>query len=198
MLNRVASIEAIGPAAPQNGAMYPNTTYGRQLRDVAHIIRSGLGLEVATVDIGGWDTHDDQGARRWSHLGTRGKIGRALRRNPGVLCRSGTADEQRGSIDLYGIRSDRSAKMPAVGPITGRARSGLSSEAESRAASIMARRDFHLRLLTPISIQGDISDPTVEFRDLFSDVLVRHFGVNTGELANVFPGHTHVPVGVFV
>lgn len=53
MLNRVASVEAIGPAAPQNGAMYPNTSYGRQLRDVAHIIRSGLGLEVATVDNGG-------------------------------------------------------------------------------------------------------------------------------------------------
>ena len=61
MLNRVAAIEAIGPAAPQNGAMYPSTISGRQLRDVAHIIRSGLGLEVATVDIGGWDTHDDQG-----------------------------------------------------------------------------------------------------------------------------------------
>ena len=61
MLNRVASIEAIGPAAPQHGAVYPNTSYGRQLRDVAHIIRSGLGLEVGTVDIGGWDTHDDQG-----------------------------------------------------------------------------------------------------------------------------------------
>jgi hypothetical protein len=52
MLNRVASIEAIGPAAPQHGAVYPNNSYGRQLRDVAHIIRSGLGLEVATVDIG--------------------------------------------------------------------------------------------------------------------------------------------------
>ena len=47
MLSRVAAIEAIGPAPTTGpGAAYPNTSYGRQLRDVAHIIRSGLGLEV--------------------------------------------------------------------------------------------------------------------------------------------------------
>ena len=45
MLSRLATIEAIGPAVPQNGAMYPSTTFGRQLRDVAHISRSGVGLE---------------------------------------------------------------------------------------------------------------------------------------------------------
>ena len=54
-------IEAVGPAAPQNGAMYPNTTFCKELRDVANIIRSGMGLEIATVDLGGWDTHADQG-----------------------------------------------------------------------------------------------------------------------------------------
>jgi len=45
MLSRLATIEAIGPAVPQNGAMYPITTFGRQLRDVAPISRSGVGLE---------------------------------------------------------------------------------------------------------------------------------------------------------
>ena len=35
MLSRLATIETIGPAVPQNGAMYPSTTFGRQLRDVA-------------------------------------------------------------------------------------------------------------------------------------------------------------------
>ena len=45
MLSRLATIETIGPAVPQNGAMYPSTTFGRQLPDVVHIIRSGVGLE---------------------------------------------------------------------------------------------------------------------------------------------------------
>ncbi len=39
---------------------------------------------------------------------------------------------------------------------------------------------------------------TVEFRNIFSDVLVRHFGVNATELNSVFPGQVHLPVGLFV
>ena len=40
--------------------------------------------------------------------------------------------------------------------------------------------------------------PTVEFRDIFSDILTRHFGVNSAELGAVLPGHVHQPVGLFV
>ncbi len=35
---------------------------GRGLRNIARIIKSGSGLEVACVDLGGWDTHANQGA----------------------------------------------------------------------------------------------------------------------------------------
>jgi uncharacterized protein (DUF1501 family) len=45
---------------------------------------------------------------------------------------------------------------------------------------------------------GRYIKPTVEFRNIFSDVLVKHFGVNSGELAAVFPNQTHTPVGLFV
>jgi uncharacterized protein (DUF1501 family) len=38
----------------------------------------------------------------------------------------------------------------------------------------------------------------VEFRDIFADVLTRHFGVTTAELTAVLPGHTYRPVGLFV
>ncbi|NOT97054.1 MAG: DUF1501 domain-containing protein, partial [Nitrospira sp.] len=40
--------------------------------------------------------------------------------------------------------------------------------------------------------------PTVEFRNIFSDVLVKHFGVTATELNGVFPGQVHLPVGLFV
>ena len=46
---------------PANGASYPQTGYGKSLATVAQLIKSGLGLEVACVDIGGWDTHVQQG-----------------------------------------------------------------------------------------------------------------------------------------
>lgn len=54
---------------PANGASYPQTPFGRELLQVAQLIKSGVGLEVATVDIGGWDHHDDELARLEPLLG---------------------------------------------------------------------------------------------------------------------------------
>lgn len=47
---------------PANGAVYPDSDFGTRMRQVAHIIKGDLGLEVATVDSFGWDTHSNQGA----------------------------------------------------------------------------------------------------------------------------------------
>lgn len=40
---------------------YPNTDLGRGLRQVGTLIRSNVGLEVACLEMGGWDTHVAQG-----------------------------------------------------------------------------------------------------------------------------------------
>lgn len=42
-------------------ASYPDTEYGRGLKQIAQLIKADLGLEVATVDLDGWDTHEYQG-----------------------------------------------------------------------------------------------------------------------------------------
>jgi uncharacterized protein (DUF1501 family) len=47
---------------PENGAVYPDSDFGLAMKQVAQLIRSEVGLEVACVDIGGWDTHSAQGA----------------------------------------------------------------------------------------------------------------------------------------
>ena len=46
--------------AAANGAEYPATAFGRQLQQVAQLIKAGVGLEAAAVDIGGWDHHNDE------------------------------------------------------------------------------------------------------------------------------------------
>ena len=46
---------------PANGAKYPETGLGSGLRQVAFLRRQNLGLEVACLDRGGWDTHVGQG-----------------------------------------------------------------------------------------------------------------------------------------
>ncbi len=45
---------------PSNGVTYPNTSFGRALRAVAVLIKADVGIEAASVDIGGWDTHATQ------------------------------------------------------------------------------------------------------------------------------------------
>ena len=46
---------------PQHGAVYPEDEFGMGLRQIAQLIRADVGLEVACVDAGGWDTHESMG-----------------------------------------------------------------------------------------------------------------------------------------
>lgn len=46
---------------PSNGAVYPDNSFGDRLKMIAYLIKQNLGLQVANVDLGGWDTHDNQG-----------------------------------------------------------------------------------------------------------------------------------------
>ena len=50
----------------ENGAKYPNTSFGRSLMQIAQLIKSGVGLEVAFTDTPDlrWDTHANQGNGR--------------------------------------------------------------------------------------------------------------------------------------
>lgn len=55
---------------PQGGAAYPKESVA--LADVATLIRARAGLELAWIDVGGWDTHQNQGN------GEEGRLPRAL------------------------------------------------------------------------------------------------------------------------
>lgn len=45
----------------KNGARYPESDFGKGMRQVAQLVRAEVGLEVACLDVGGWDTHFGQG-----------------------------------------------------------------------------------------------------------------------------------------
>lgn len=46
---------------PANNAVYPNTSLGNALKQIAQLIKLDMGLEVAFAESGGWDTHFNQG-----------------------------------------------------------------------------------------------------------------------------------------
>ncbi len=59
----VKMLQAADPAkyTPAPGANYPNGPFGNSLRQVAQLLKANLGVEAAFTDIGGWDTHQNQG-----------------------------------------------------------------------------------------------------------------------------------------
>lgn len=57
--------------SPANGAKYPSSDFGTGMMQIAQLIKAEVGLEVACIDSGGWDTHINQG-------GAEGQMARLL------------------------------------------------------------------------------------------------------------------------
>lgn len=70
----VKMLKAANPSKyqPAAGAVYPNTPFGNSLKQVAQLMKANLGVEAAFSDIGGWDTHQNQG-------NTNGQLANRLR-----------------------------------------------------------------------------------------------------------------------
>jgi len=65
----------VAPYQPAGGAAYEDTEIGRSLMAVARVIRMDVGVRAFAVDMGGWDTHENQPPR----LATlAGQLSRAL------------------------------------------------------------------------------------------------------------------------
>ncbi len=50
---------------------YPQTEFGQALQQTAQLIKAEVGLEIAALDIGGWDTHANQGSTEQGAMPTR-------------------------------------------------------------------------------------------------------------------------------
>ncbi len=46
---------------PSNNAVYPNSSLGNSLKQIAQLVKMDVGLEVAFTESNGWDTHFNQG-----------------------------------------------------------------------------------------------------------------------------------------
>ncbi len=187
-LNALRDIDATN-YQPENGAVYPNNTTGRQLQQVAQLIKSGLGLEVATVSIGGWDTHSSQGGGELS--------GRQARAHSSFA----------GSIAAF--YTDMGARMDDVVFLTCTEFGRTAAENGSAGTDHgYASTWFVLGGGVQGGIHGDwpgleesqlrdgrYLDATVDYRDIFGDILTQHLQSNNLNL--VLPGHSYTPLGLF-
>ena len=75
---REAGSAKLARLPPDNGAAYGNAPIARRLQDVARLIRSGVGLQVAVTDMGGWDTHVNEGTEKGQLASRLAELGGAL------------------------------------------------------------------------------------------------------------------------
>ncbi len=74
------AVKRLDPAhyRPAPGVVYPNTELGNGFRQAACLIKGEVGLEVACLDMDGWDTHVAQGRDSGWQPSRLGDLGRAL------------------------------------------------------------------------------------------------------------------------
>ncbi len=63
MFDAVKMLRSANPQKylPRNNAEYPRSQFGQRLLQIAQLIKANVGLEIAFADVGGWDTHVNQG-----------------------------------------------------------------------------------------------------------------------------------------
>jgi uncharacterized protein (DUF1501 family) len=164
---------------PQNGAEYPRTPFGQHLRQIAQLIKANVGLEIAFADIGGWDTHVNQGS-------STGQLAQRL-------------DEFSASIAA--LVADLGDRMEDVAILTmsefGRtARQNGNGGTDHGHASTMfviggqvQGHKVHGRWpgLEPEQLnEGRDLALTTDFRSVFSEVVGKHLGAT--EFERIFPG----------
>jgi uncharacterized protein (DUF1501 family) len=59
----VRMLRAADPAQykPAPGIEYPGGEFGNNMKQIAQLLKANLGVEAAFTDVGGWDTHQNQG-----------------------------------------------------------------------------------------------------------------------------------------
>jgi uncharacterized protein (DUF1501 family) len=79
-LNTIALLQRINFTGytPSTGAVYPTSGFGRGMRAAAALIRADVGIEAIQLDIGGWDTHANQGTTTGSMANTMRDLATSL------------------------------------------------------------------------------------------------------------------------
>ena len=188
-LESIRRVRALNPKnyRPANNAQYGKSPVGRHLRDVALLIKGDLGLRVACVDVGGWDTHTGEKNRLQRGLTQLGTALAAFHRDLGdrmadvvvlVVSEFGRTVKENGS---GGTDHGHGTMMALLGG------SVAGGKVYGRWPGVRVGDRYEGRDLAI----------TTDFRTVFKETLTAHLGV-AGSAAE-FPGTTSPasPLGLF-
>ena len=164
---------------------YPNGGLGSSLRDLAAIVQADVGLEVACVDVLGWDLHANQG-------GSDGRFTELL---------ADLSDSVAAFAQDIGERLDRTLVLVVTefgrtcrengnqGTDHGRGGAMFLLGGAVKGGRVFGKWDG---LADRDLVEGRDLPVTTDFRDLFGEVLAQHLGFDLPK--GFFPGYTPRPV----
>lgn len=174
-------------------ATWPNTSFSRQLWTVAQSVRFNLGLRFAAVDLGGWDTHENQGTIGTGYYaGKIAELSQALTAFYNEL----NANGEIGRVTVI-VQSEFGRRVRQNG--SGGTDHGYGNPLLVLGGPVNGRRFYGQWLgLAPEILSPYFGDVpvTTDFRRVFSELMIRRYGNN--KLGALFPGYTgYSPLGIF-
>lgn len=175
-------------------ANWPTGNFAEQLWTIAQSIRFNLGLRYATLDLGGWDTHDGQGSAGSGYHFYQNKIAElsaALAAFHNELAASGHLSRVTTVVQSeFGRRVRENANRGTD--------HGYGNPVMVLGGAVNGRRFYGqwpgLNPETLSAYYGDVP-VTTDHRRVLSEILVRRMGNN--QLGTVFPGYSgYAPLGI--
>jgi len=186
----IAAIETLAEAdIPDDAAAYPESDFGQALFQAARLIKADIGLEVATVDLGGFDTHTNQGVGEGSLARLLGELAEglvALYRDLGESMKRVTVV----TMSEFGRRAYENGNGG-----TDHGHGGVMFVLGGGVRGGQVHADW------PGLGDGDLYGPgdlavTTDFRDVLGELVQRRLG-NAANLETVFPGYRIKPLDLF-
>jgi uncharacterized protein (DUF1501 family) len=176
------TLRAANPAQyqPEHGADYPRSPFGQALRQIAQLAKAGVGLEVAFAEIGGWDTHVNQGASQGQLAGRLDDFARGI-----AALVTDLGDRMADTVVLTMSEFGRAvAENGNRGTDHGHGNAMIAMGGGVRGRRVYGRWPG---LAADRRYEGRDLAVTTDFRDVFAEIVVRHLGV--ADARPIFPGH---------
>jgi uncharacterized protein (DUF1501 family) len=169
---------------PAHGAEYPRAPFGDAMRQIAQLVKADVGLQVAFADIGGWDTHVNQGAGTGQLANRLDEFGRSL-----AALFVDLGDRMADVVVLTMSEFGRAVTQNGTGGTDhGHGNVMLVMGGAVRGGRVYGRWPG---LAPEHRYEGRDLAVTTDFRDVFGEVVVRHLGI--ADASPVFPGYTVRP-----
>lgn len=165
---------------PDHGAVYEDKPLSKVMREVAFLIKQDLGLEVAALDMGGWDTHVAQGGAQGWQGGLLGELSAAI----STFTQDMGADMKRVTVVVQTEFGRRIAENSGFGTDHGRASAMMMIGGGVKGGQVHGRWPG----LSPEILEGPGDLPvTTDYRDVLAEILQNR--LLNSKMDRVFPGH---------